>query len=260
MKFEKEPFYQSTGRENLIFEHCYLNQLPLLLKGPTGSGKSRFVEHMAFKLNKDLITITCHEETSSTDLIGRFILRGNETAWIDGPLTIAAKSGSIIYLDEIAEARPDILVAIHSLTDFRRNMFIDKLGTEIQAHHDFMLVASFNPGYQKSMKDLKPSTRQRFVAISFQYPSASIETQIVQGETALAQGQVEKLIQISNRIRNLHELGLMETVSTRLIVDAAKLISRGLPPRLAVKAAMLEPLTDDPETLTTLEDLANLAL
>ena len=260
MKYNKEPFYQSIGQEIDIFEQCYSNRLPLLLKGPTGTGKSRFVEYMAYRLNKDLITITCHDETSSTDLIGRYILKGNETSWIDGPLTMAARSGAIIYLDEMAEARPDILVAIHSLTDFRRNIFIDKLGIEIQAHEDFMMVASFNPGYQKSMKELKPSTRQRFVALSFQYPSADLETKIIQTETGIQSPMAMKLVNISNKIRNLHELGLMETVSTRLIVDAAKLIHSGMNPRLAAKVAMLEPLTDELETIQTLEDLVNLAL
>ena len=260
MKYNKEPFYQSIGKEIDIFERCYANRLPLLLKGPTGTGKSRFVEYMAYRLNKDLITITCHDETSSTDLIGRYILKGNETSWIDGPLTMAARSGAIIYLDEMAEARPDILVAIHSLTDFRRNIFIDKLGIEIQAHEDFMMVASFNPGYQKSMKELKPSTRQRFVALSFQYPSADLETKIIQTETGIQSPMAMKLVNISNKIRNLHELGLMETVSTRLIVDAAKLIHSGMNPRLAAKVAMLEPLTDELETIQSLEDLVNLAL
>ncbi|MBK7226341.1 MAG: CbbQ/NirQ/NorQ/GpvN family protein [Saprospiraceae bacterium] len=260
MKYNKEPFYQSIGQEIDIFERCYANRLPLLLKGPTGTGKSRFVEYMAYRLNKDLITITCHDETSSTDLIGRYILKGNETSWIDGPLTMAARSGAIIYLDEMAEARPDILVAIHSLTDFRRNIFIDKLGIEIQAHEDFMMVASFNPGYQKSMKELKPSTRQRFVALSFQYPSADLETKIIQTETGIQSPMAMKLVNISNKIRNLHELGLMETVSTRLIVDAAKLIHSGMNPRLAAKVAMLEPLTDELETIQSLEDLVNLAL
>ena len=163
------PYYHAVGKEVEVFEHPYKNKIPFLLKGPTGTGKSRFVEFMAHQLNKKLITISCHEETSSTDLIGRFIIKGSETVWLDGPLITAVKEGAIIYLDEVAEARPDVIVAIHSLTDHRRVLFIDKLGETIKAHDDFMLVASFNPGYQRGFKELKPSTRQRFIAVSFDY-------------------------------------------------------------------------------------------
>ena len=163
-------YYHPVGKEIEVFEHSYKNKLPFLLKGPTGTGKSRFIEHMADKVGKELITIACHEETSSTDLIGRFIIKGAEAVWLDGPLTTAVKKGAIIYLDEIAEARPDVIVAIHSLTDHRRELYIDKLGETVKAHEDFMLVASFNPGYQKGFKELKPSTKQRFVAMSFTYP------------------------------------------------------------------------------------------
>ena len=175
MKNDKQPFYHPIDKEVEVFENVYQNKIPFLLKGPTGTGKSRFVEYMAHKLDKKLITISCHEETSSTDLIGRFIIKGAETVWIDGPLTKAVKEGSILYLDEIAEARPDVIVAIHSLTDHRREIYIDKLGETIKAHEDFMLVASFNPGYQRGFKELKPSTKQRFTALSFTYPEASQE-------------------------------------------------------------------------------------
>ncbi len=260
MKIATEPYYRQIDRETEVFEHTYKNQLPLLLKGPTGTGKSRFVEYMAYSLDKDILTVTCHEETSSTDLIGRYIIRGAETIWIDGPLTQAAKNGSIIYLDEIAEARPDILVAIHSLTDYRRTLFIDKLGVEIVAHEDFMLVGSYNPGYQKGFKELKPSTRQRFVSLSFQYPKESVEKEIIAQETGVGSSLAGKLVTIGNKIRNLTELGLSETASTRLLVDAAKLIRSGLPPRLAVKVAVLEPLSDDEETNQALEDIAYLAI
>ncbi len=256
----KIPYYQATGKETEIFVHSYRNKIPFLLKGPTGTGKSRFIEFMAHQLNKKLITISCHEETSSTDLIGRFIIKGAETVWLDGPLTTAVKEGSIIYLDEIAEARPDVIVAIHSLTDHRRLLFIDKLGETIQAHDDFMLVASFNPGYQRGFKELKPSTRQRFIAVTFDYPESKIEAEILVNETKIDHDTAKKLVAIGNKIRNLTELGLTETVSTRLLVDAAKIIHSGLPKRLAVHVAVVEPLTDDLQTIDALKDLCNLMI
>lgn len=254
------PYYHQVGKEIEVFEHSYKNKIPFLLKGPTGTGKSRFIEYMADKLGKQLITIACHEETSSTDLIGRYIIKGAEALWVDGPLTRAVKEGAIIYLDEIAEARPDVIVAIHSLTDHRRELFIDKLGTTIKAHEDFMLVASFNPGYQKGFKELKPSTKQRFVALSFAYPEEKIETEILINETKIEKPIAKKLVNIANKIRNLTELGLTETVSTRLLVDAAKLIHSGLPKRLAVEVAIVEPLTDDIEIIDALRDLCNLMI
>ena len=256
----KTPYYHPIEKEIDVFEHVFKNKIPLLLKGPTGTGKSRFIEYMAYVLGKNLITISCHEETSSTDLIGRYIIKGAETIWVDGPLTKAVKEGAIIYLDEIAEARPDVIVAIHSLTDHRRELFIDKLGQTIKAHEDFMLVASFNPGYQRGFKELKPSTRQRFVAISFNYPESKIETQILINETQIDEQNAAKLIGIGNKIRNLTELGLAETVSTRLLVDAAKLIHSGLPKRLSVKVAIVEPLSDDPEVNQAITDLCNLLI
>jgi nitric oxide reductase NorQ protein len=255
---KEAPYYHSSDKEIDVFEHANTNKIPLLLKGPTGTGKSRFVEFMAHRLNKELITISCHEETSSTDLIGRYIIKGAETIWLDGPLTTAVKKGAIIYLDEIAEARPDVIVAIHPLTDHRRELFIDKLGETVKAHEDFMLVASFNPGYQKGFKELKPSTRQRFVALSFNYPDSKTETSILVNETGLDEDISKKLVNIGNKIRNLKELGLTETVSTRLLVDAAKLIKSGLPKRLSVKVAVVEPLSDDQEILDALVDLSNL--
>ena len=215
---------------------------------------------MAYELDTKLITISCHEETSSTDLIGRFIIKGAETVWLDGPLTTAVKEGHILYLDEIAEARPDVIVAIHSLTDHRRELFIDKLGKTIKAHENFMLVASFNPGYQRGFKELKPSTRQRFVAISFDYPTEKLEAQIVVSETGIQPDVAKKLVNIATKIRNLTELGLTETVSTRLLVDAAKLIHTGLPKRLAVHVAVVEPLTDDLEVIQALKDLSDLMI
>jgi nitric oxide reductase NorQ protein len=257
---EKTIFYKAVGSEIEVFNQINQLQLPLLLKGPTGSGKSRFIEFMANELNKKLITVSCHEETSATDLIGRFIIKGAETVWIDGPLSIAVKNGHILYLDEVAEARPDVIVAIHSLTDHRRELFIDKLGETIKAHPDFLLVASFNPGYQKGFKELKPSTRQRFVALSFDYPNQKAETEILINETGISAEIAQKLVTIGAKIRNLTELGLTETVSTRLLVDAAKLINNGLPKRLAVHVAVVEPLTDERETINALKDLCDLMI
>ncbi len=254
------PYYKPVAKEVLVFEHAYKNKLPILLKGPTGTGKSRFVEYMAYQIEQELITVSCHEETSSTDLIGRYIIKGAETIWIDGPLTKAVKNGDLLYLDEIAEARPDVIVAIHSLTDHRRELFIDKLGETVQAHPDFMLVASFNPGYQKGFKELKPSTRQRFVAISFTYPTAKAAIEILQNETGIGLKDAESLVRIAEKIRNLTELGLAETVSTRLLIDAAKLIQSGLPKRLSVHVAVVEPLTDDLETVAALKDLCDLMI
>ena len=260
MLIEKEPYYKALGKEVEVFEHSLKNKLPLLLKGPTGTGKSRFVEYMAYKMKKPIITVACHEETSATDLLGRYIIQGSETVWKDGPLTRAVKEGAILYLDEIAEARPDVIVAIHPLTDFRRVIFLDKLGEEVVANDDFMFVASFNPGYQKGFKELKPSTRQRFVSFTFDYPNPKAEVEIVVQETGVDDDDAKKLVKIGNKIRNLSELGLTETVSTRLLVDAAKLIHSGLNKRLAVDVAIVEPLTDDLDTLTALKDMTALMI
>lgn len=260
MIIKEEPFYKASGKEKEVFEHCYKNKLPLLLKGPTGTGKSRFVEHMAFVLKKPIYTIACHEETSATDLLGRYIIQGSETVWKDGPLTRAVKEGAILYLDEIAEARPDVIVAIHPLTDFRRTVYLDKLGEEITANDEFMFIASYNPGYQKGFKELKPSTRQRFVALSFDYPNPKIEAEIIVKETGIEEKTAKQLVKIANKIRNLTELGLTETVSTRLLVDAGKLIVSGLQKRLSVEVGIVEPLTDDLDTLEALKDITSLMI
>lgn len=253
-------FYKIIDKEQEIFEHAYKNKLPLLLKGPTGTGKSRFVEFMAEKLGKKLYTVACHEETSSTDLIGRYIIKGNETVWIDGPMTKAVKEGAFLYLDEIAEARPDIIVALHSLTDHRRTLFIDKTGDTVVADENFMLIATYNPGYQKGFKELKPSTRQRFISLSFNYPDNELEKEILIGETGVDDEVAKKLVKLGSKIRNLTELGLAETVSTRLLVDASLLIKSGLPQRLSCDVAIAEPLTDDEDTLTALKDLISLSM
>lgn len=256
----KTTFYKVIGKEQEIFEHAFKNKLPLLLKGPTGTGKSRFVEFMAEKFGKKLYTVACHEETSSTDLIGRYIIKGNETVWIDGPMTKAIKEGAFLYLDEIAEARPDIIVALHSLTDHRRTLFIDKTGETVVADENFMLIATYNPGYQKGFKELKPSTRQRFISLSFNYPDNELEKSILIGETGVDEDVAKKLVKLGGKIRNLTELGLAETVSTRLLVDASLLIKSGLPQRLSCDVAIAEPLTDDEDTLFALKDLISLSI
>ena len=256
----ENPYYKIVGQEETIFEHTFKNKLPLLLKGPTGTGKSRFVEYMAHKMGKKLYTVACHEETSATDLIGRYIVKGSETIWVDGPMTKAVKEGAMLYLDEVAEARPDIIVALHSLTDHRRTLFIDKTGETVKADDCFMLIATYNPGYQKGFKELKPSTRQRFVSMSFVYPDKKIETEILVEETGVDKDIAKRLVMMGEKIRNLTELGLAETVSTRLLVDAAILIKSGLPKRLACNVAIAEPLTDDEDTVEALKDLISLSI
>jgi len=251
----QEIFYKPIAKECDIFAHAFRQNLPVLLKGPTGCGKTRFVEYMAQQLDAELITVACNEETSAVDLIGRYLVKGMETVWQDGPMTKAVRKGCILYLDEIAEARPDVLVVIHSLTDHRRTLFIDRLDTEIQAPDNFMLVASYNPGYQRGMKELKPSTKQRFIVLPFTYPKPNAEVEILCMESAIAQSDAEKLVKLGNKIRNLVDLGLSEPASTRLLVDAAKLIISGIPPRAACEAAIIHPLTDDDEVSKALIDL-----
>lgn len=253
-----KPFYRPIGNEVEVFQQAYKNRLPLMIKGPTGCGKSRFVEAMAAELKVPLIAVSCHDETSATDLIGRYLIKGGETVWQDGPVTRAVRQGGILYLDEIAEAREDVIVILHSLTDHRRELYIDRLNEALKAPNDFMLIVSFNPGYQRGLKEMKPSTRQRFIAISFAYPEPETEIDILIRETAVGRAAAKKLVTYANKIRNLHELGLAETASTRLLVDAAHLIHSGLPPRLACEVAIAQPLTDDLETITTLKDLAAL--
>ncbi|PIQ23266.1 AAA family ATPase [bacterium (Candidatus Blackallbacteria) CG17_big_fil_post_rev_8_21_14_2_50_48_46] len=249
------PYYRPIGQEIQIFEHAWRRRLPLLLKGPTGSGKSRFVEYMAARLNQKLITVSCHEETSAVDLLGRYLIQGAETVWQDGPLTRAVREGAILYLDEIAEARPDTLVVLHSLTDHRRELFLERHNENLKAPESFILIASFNPGYQRGIKELKPSTRQRFLALSFDYPKADIETEILIAETGLDTARAQKLVQLAGKIRKLVEWGLAETVSTRLLIDAGALIADGLPPRLSCEVGIAEPLTDEADTRLALRDL-----
>ncbi len=252
------PYYREIGNERTLFKHAFENRLPLLLKGPTGSGKSRFVQAMAAELGRPLVSVACHDDTSATDLVGRFLVRGGDTVWQDGPLTRAVRQNAILYLDELAEAREDVVVVIHPLTDHRRELFIDKTNETLSAGEQFMLVASFNPGYQKRVKELKPSTRQRFVALSFTYPTPSIEAEIIAQECGIDIGITQKLATLGERVRRLEELGLAETVSTRLLIYAGTLIKSGVPPRQACQIALAEPLSDDAEIIQSINDVVAL--
>jgi len=252
------PFYRPVGHEVQVFEHCWQQQLPLLLKGPTGCGKSRLVEHMAARLGRPLVTVACHDDTSAVDLLGRWLLQGGETVWQDGPVTRAVREGAILYLDEVAEARPDVIVVLHPLTDHRRELYVDRRDEVLQAAPGFMLVVSFNPGYQRGLKELKPSTRQRFVGVSMGYPSPGVEKEVLLGETGADASVCSRLVALGAKLRELDALGLAEMPSTRLLVDAATLIGGGLPPRLACHVAIVEALTDDAEIQQALDDVVNL--
>ena len=249
------PFYQATGRECDLFETAHENGLPLLLKGPTGCGKTRFVEHMAARLGKPLYTVACHDDLSASDLIGRYLLKGGETVWVDGPLTRAVREGGICYLDEVVEARKDVTVVLHPLTDTRRTLMIDRTGEELVAPSGFMLVASYNPGYQNVLKRLKPSTRQRFLSISFDFPGAEAEIAVVASESRLEPGRVAPLVRLAGHIRNLSGMDLEEGVSTRLLIYAATLMAGGMGVDQALEAAVIEPLSDEPDVQQALRDL-----
>ncbi|MDX1811134.1 MAG: CbbQ/NirQ/NorQ/GpvN family protein [Gammaproteobacteria bacterium] len=251
-KVKSEPFYKAVGTEVELYQAAYDARMPMMLKGPTGCGKSRFVEYMAYKLGKPLITVACNEDMTASDLVGRFLLDKDGTKWQDGPLTTAARIGAICYLDEVVEARQDTTVVIHPLTDHRRALPLDKKGELIEAHPDFQLVISYNPGYQSLMKDLKQSTKQRFGAMDFDYPEESIETEIVSQETGVDTDTARKLVQIAHRARNLKGHGLDEGISTRLLVYAGQLIAKGIDPLAACTMTMVTPLTDDPDMRDTL--------
>jgi len=250
-----KPYYRSTGDEIDRFRAADAAALPVMLKGPTGCGKTRFVEYMAYCLKRPLITVACHEDLFASDLIGRFLLQRDETVWHDGPLTRAVRMGAICYLDEIVEARKDTTVVIHPLADHRRTLSIDKRGEVVEAHPDFRLVISYNPGYQSILKDLKQSTRQRFVAMEFNYPSPEHEAEIVAHEGAVAAALAEQLVFLAGKIRNIREHGLTEGASTRLLIYAARLIKEGVPIVEACRTAICLPLTDDARLLETLGDL-----
>lgn len=260
---EPQPYYLPIGDEVDVFEAAYACRLPILLKGPTGCGKTRFVEHMAHRLRGraehgiagNLITVACHEDLTGSDLVGRYLIEGDETVWIDGPLTQAVKHGAICYLDEIVEARKDTIVLIHPLTDHRRILPIDKKGEILAAHPDFLLVISYNPGYQSVLKDLKQSTRQRFVSLEFDYPPRDKEAQIVAHEGQTDMGTALELATLGEKIRNVRGGGLSEGVSTRLLIYAAKLIASGIPARRACTAAISRSLTDDAEMRRALDEI-----
>ena len=254
-KVENEPYYLPVAQEVGLFEAAYAAKLPVMLKGPTGCGKTRFVEYMAYKMNRPLITVACHEDLSSTDLVGRFLLEGDETVWHDGPLTAAVRAGAICYLDEVVEARKDTVVIIHPLTDDRRRLPIEKRGTIIEAPPEFMLVVSYNPGYQSILKDLKQSTRQRFVAMEFDYPNAEAEAEIVAKEGGVDNNTAKDLVTIGQKVRNLRGHGLEEGVSTRLLIYAAQMISKGIAPIDAAEVALVAPITDDRDLQRSIREI-----
>ena len=252
-RLRREPHYQPQGNEVELYAAAYRARLPVMLKGPTGCGKSRFVEYMAWTLERPLITVACNEDMTASDLIGRYLLEAGGTRWLDGPLTTAARIGAICYLDEIVEARQDTTVVIHPLTDHRRTLPLDKKGELIEAHPDFQLVISYNPGYQNLMKDLKQSTKQRFTGFEFNYPTAELETAILAKETGLDEATAAKLVKIGHTARNLKGHGLDEGISTRLLVYAATLIKDGVHPHDACRMALVQPITDDADIRDTLE-------
>ncbi len=253
------PYYLARGGEVAIFEQCHRQQLAVMLKGPTGCGKTRFVEYMAWQLERELITISCHDDLTASDLVGRFLIRHDGTYWNDGPLTRAVRSGAICYLDEVVEARQDTVVVLHSLTDHRRELNVDKTGERLVAPPGFQLVISYNPGYQRMLKDLKPSTRQRFVALEFDFPALEHEVAIVVHESGLERGMAHALVTLGQRLRSLHDRGLAEVPSTRLLIATAKLATSGVPIREACNAALVAPLTDDGSLLAAIRDLVDAA-
>lgn len=254
------PFYRAAGTEIETFLAAARRGAPVLLKGPTGCGKTRFVEAMAHELGRELITVAGHEDMTSADLVGRFLLKGGETVWVDGPLTRAVREGAICYLDEIVEARQDTTVVIHPLADHRRELPIDRLGTTLSAAPGFQLVISYNPGYQSILKSLKDSTRQRFVAISLDFPAAEIETEIVAAEAGIDSSTAESLVVLGNAIRDLDGSALSEVASTRMLILAGGLAAEGLSLRDAVQSAVVEVLSDDPDVIRGLGELVDAVL
>jgi nitric oxide reductase NorQ protein len=251
-----EPYYEPVGNEIDIFEAAYTNALPILLKGPTGCGKTRFMEHMAWRLERPLITVSCHDDLTASDLVGRFLVKGGETVWVDGPLSRAVRSGAICYLDEVVEARKDTTVVIHPLADDRRVLPMEKIGHLLEAGPEFCLAMSYNPGYQSVLKDLKQSTRQRFVALEFDYPNPTLETRIVEKESGLDTQMANLLVRFAGMTRNLKGNGLDEGASTRLLVHAGKLMSSGVDPVSACQSSIAQALTDDPEMLVAINELS----
>ena len=249
----KEPYYQAVGDEVELYDAAYAVRLPMMLKGPTGSGKTRFVEYMAWRLGKPLITVACNEDMTASDLVGRYLLDADGTRWQDGPLTLAARHGAICYLDEVVEARQDTTVVIHPLTDNRRVLPLEKKGELVEAHPDFQVVISYNPGYQSPMKDLKQSTKQRFGALDFDYPDHDVEARIVAHESGVSEELAGNLVSVAERARNLKGHGLDEGISTRMLVHAATLIAKGVEPLGACRMALVRPITDDPDMRDALD-------
>lgn len=269
------PWYLPTGDEIALFEAAWAQRLPVLLKGPTGCGKTRFLEHMAWRLFRDperartapvpadlspLVTVACHEDLTATDLVGRYLLEGASTVWQDGPLTRAVRTGGLCYLDEVVEARKDTTVVIHSLTDHRRELPIGKTGERLSAHPDFLLVISYNPGYQSVLKDLKPSTRQRFVSLEFDYPAVEVEATIIAHESGVAPDLALRLARIGEKVRNLREHGFEEGVSTRLLVYAGQMMAQGIAPRRASDVAIARAITDDAEVQQAVREITDVIL
>jgi nitric oxide reductase NorQ protein len=254
------PYYQPVANEREIFEAAARDRLPILLKGPTGCGKTRFVRHMAWRLARPLVTVACHDDLSASDLTGRFLVRGGDTVWQDGPLTAAVRAGAIAYLDEVVEARLDTIVVLHPLADDRRILPLERAGELVEAHPDFQLVVSYNPGYQTLVKELKPSTRQRFVAIELGFPPPDREAEIIAHEAGVDRGTAVRLAALAERIRPLCDRGLSEPPSTRLLVHAARLIAAGLEETEACRSALCAVLTDDPELQSTLVEITNAVL
>jgi len=271
-----EPFYISVKDEVDLFKAAYAQKMPVLLKGPTGCGKTRFVEYMAYKLGRPLtlirdvsekgqaeatgrplVTVACHEDLTASDLVGRYLLEGDSTRWIDGPLTRAVKVGAICYLDEVVEARKDTTVLIHPLTDHRRILLIEKLGQIVEARDGFLLVISYNPGYQSALKDLKHSTRQRFMAIEFGYPPRELEAEIIAHESGVSQTVARELAKLGEKVRHLKEHGLAEGVSTRLLIYAGRLVQEGISMRRACQVAVVWALTDDRDVQRSIEEVVS---
>lgn len=254
----EQPNYIPQGNEESIFQAAFQSRIPLIIKGPTGCGKTRFIESMAYQLKLPLITVSCHEDLTASDLVGRYLWKDEETIWQDGPLTLAVRYGGICYLDEIVEARKDTVVIIHSLTDDRRILYIDKTGEVVRAHPDFIMVLSYNPGYQSIVKDLKPSTKQRFVSLLFSHPNIEVETEIIQTESELSEEISTRLAEMGANIRQLKGFGLDEGVSTRLLVYVGRLIKQGLLPYEACTCAISHTLTDDREIMQSIRDIVKL--
>lgn len=256
-RITQEPYYLQQGKEVAIAQAAYDTGMPLLLKGPTGCGKTRFMQYMAWKLNRPLVTVSCHDDLSTSDLVGRYLIRAGEAVWMDGPLTLAVRSGAICYLDEIVEARKDTTVVIHPLADDRRELPIEKRGELLTAPPEFMLAVSYNPGYQSVLKDLKPSTKQRFVALSFSYPDPEQEAEIVCREGSIDRQVARSLVKLAGMTRSLKDSGLAEGASTRLLIQAGKLMASGIETRLACRVAITEALSDDAELLAAIDEMVS---